>query len=238
MVDVDGAPDDSDLQRLQRRDESLQEVSSELVRRLKRELQDEQSELLDRLRGIGPSLTPDGLLPAGDHQMGRYAGASTSHLQSAAQLGVRLAAEEVEDPRPATIDVTAVGERLAAALVEPLRRRVGGLVHDFGEEDDREALTEAISAAYRDVKMHRIDGVAIDGVCGAFVRGWWEAVPEGTPLRWVASDADGACADCFDNTLAGSVPRGTAFPTGELFPPAHEGCRCMLTVDREATAAA
>ena len=233
----DGAPDDSDLQRLARRDESLDEVSRELVRRLKRELQDEQSELLDRMRGIGPSLTADGLLPAVDNQVGRYAGASVSHLQSAAQLGARLAAEEVEDPRPATIDVTAVGERLAAALVEPLRRRLEGLVHDLGEEDDREALTEAISAAYRDVKMHRIDGVAIDGVCGGFGRGWWEAVPEGTPLRWVASDADGACADCFDNTLAGSVPRGTAFPTGELFPPAHEGCRCMLTVDREAMAA-
>ncbi|MHB8504923.1 MAG: hypothetical protein ACYDEN_04275, partial [Acidimicrobiales bacterium] len=217
------------------RDEALGDTTRELVRRLKRELQDEQCELLDRLRSVGPSVTLGALLPPEDQHVHRHACAGAGHLQSAAQTGARVAAEEVANPQPATIDVTALSRRLGAALVEPLRRRVEGLVHDLGEEDDREALTEAISAAYREVKIQRIEGVAVDGVCSAYVRGWWEAVPAGTSLRWVASDADGACADCFDNTLAGSVPRGTAFPTGELLPPAHDGCRCMLVAEQGLT---
>jgi hypothetical protein len=28
--------------------------------------------------------------------------------------------------------------------------------------------------------------------------------------------------------LAGPTPKGQAYPTGQLHPPAHHGCRCLL----------
>ncbi len=120
-------------------------------------------------------------------------------------------------------------EQLADALVSPLRRRVEALLGDLGDADDREALVEAIGAAYRDTKTHRVERLAVDHLCAAYGFGWWHAVPDGTPLRWVAADADGACADCDDDTLADPVAKGSPFPTGQLLPPVHEGCRCLLT---------
>jgi len=46
----------------------------------------------------------------------------------------------------------------------------------------------------------------------------------------VAEDVDGPCPDCDDNTLAGELPKGEEFPTGQLHPPAHAGCRCLLVL--------
>jgi hypothetical protein len=62
----------------------------------------------------------------------------------------------------------------------------------------------------------------------AHERGGFLARPEGTPLRWLVDD-EGPCPDCEDNALAGPTPRGERFPTGQLHPPAHLGCRCLLT---------
>ena len=31
-----------------------------------------------------------------------------------------------------------------------------------------------------------------------------------------------------DNALAGAVPKGEPFPTGDLVPPVHPGCRCVI----------
>ena len=43
----------------------------------------------------------------------------------------------------------------------------------------------------------------------------------------VVDDGGVPCPDCDDNSLAGSVPKGEPFPTGDLHPPAHPGCRCI-----------
>jgi hypothetical protein len=47
-------------------------------------------------------------------------------------------------------------------------------------------------------------------------------------VRWVVDDIDGPCPDCDDNALAGPTPLGQPFPTGQVAPPAHPGCRCVL----------
>ena len=64
----------------------------------------------------------------------------------------------------------------------------------------------------------------------AFARGVAEAAPDGTAFRWLVDDGDQACPDCDDNALEGSVVKGTAFPTGDLCPPAHPGCRCLAVL--------
>jgi len=61
----------------------------------------------------------------------------------------------------------------------------------------------------------------------AFVRGAVAAAPDGISLRWIVDD-EVPCPDCDDNALAGPTPKGQKFPTGQLHPPAHQGCRCVL----------
>jgi hypothetical protein len=46
-------------------------------------------------------------------------------------------------------------------------------------------------------------------------------------VRWVF---DACSPDCFDNSLAGEIEAGDAFPTGHAHPPAFVGCRCLLAV--------
>jgi hypothetical protein len=45
-------------------------------------------------------------------------------------------------------------------------------------------------------------------------------------LEWVTV-VGGCCPDCDDNTLEPTT-RGKPFPTGQLLPPAHPGCRCLV----------
>jgi len=61
----------------------------------------------------------------------------------------------------------------------------------------------------------------------AFSRAAFAAAPDGAVLRWVFGD-EGPCPDCDDNALAGPTAKGEPYPTGQLHPPAHAGCRCLL----------
>ena len=227
--DEPGAPDADDEAALARRDELLRTVARDLTRKLKRELQDEQSELLDRLRSLGESGDLSGLLPPVAEHGSRYASAAAALLTRAARAGASAAALDAPTASPGrTADTGELAVALADALAAPLRRRLTTLTAELGDPGDREALVDALSAAYREAKTGRVEPVAVDHLCAAFALGWWTAVADGTIVRWVASDVGGTCSDCDDNTLAGGVPRGGAFPTGQLLPPAHEGCRCLL----------
>jgi hypothetical protein len=53
------------------------------------------------------------------------------------------------------------------------------------------------------------------------------AVAAGRPLVWTIDPAGAPCPDCEDNSLAGEVAAGDAFPTGHTSAPAHPGCRCL-----------
>ena len=74
----------------------------------------------------------------------------------------------------------------------------------------------------------RIERVAGDHVVAAFSLGELGIAREGTTLRWIVDDGDERCPDCDDNALAGPLPRGERYPTGQAHPPAHSGCRCLL----------
>jgi hypothetical protein len=60
----------------------------------------------------------------------------------------------------------------------------------------------------------------------AWARGVYDAVPDGAVMWWVPFE-EGRCSDCDDNALEPTV-KGKEFPTGQPFPPAHPGCRCLL----------
>ncbi|MDP8992025.1 MAG: DivIVA domain-containing protein [Actinomycetota bacterium] len=217
----EGAVSNGDEAFLQRRDAALEDVVSGLARRLKRALQDDQNDVLDRLRSHR-GRPPAELLPSVDDQAERYRGAGMQLLEEAAVAG----ADFVAPGGAHQVDIGDLADGLAESLLGPLRRRLERAMS--GEQgEDPSALVERVGAAYREWKSQRVDRLAGDAAVSAFSRGTAAAAP-GATLRWVVDDDGGPCPDCHDNALAGPTPSGQAYPTGQQHPPAHAGCRCLL----------
>jgi DivIVA domain-containing protein len=218
--ETDGATEPPDPL-LARRDEVLGPIGVTLARRLKRALQDDQNDILDRLRAKG-GWVPGVLLPEDEHEQ-RYVRASLEPLRDAARAGASFAGASARD----AVSVEAVASELAAGIVGPLRRRLDGDGDSVDDGDDA-ALVELVGAAYRDWKGARVERLAADQAVAAFSDASVSALGSGAKVRWIVDDEGVQCPDCDDNALAGSIPAGDAFPTGHPHPPAHAGCRCLL----------
>jgi hypothetical protein len=212
---------------LQRRDDAVEPIVIGLARKLKRALQDEQNDLLDRLRSRSVKVAPGDVLLTPREQKERYWTVSLPFLKEAAMAGATFAgaSESAEIP-----DTSADGEaaELAAELVAPLRRRTESGLDELASGDES-SLMDHVSAAYREWKGQRVERLAGDHVTAAFSRGELAVTSEGTELRWIVDDDGVHCPDCDDNALAGPLRRGERYPTGQVHPPAHSGCRCLLT---------
>jgi DivIVA domain-containing protein len=229
-ADVEPSVSSGDETLLQRREAAIEDLESSLTRKLKRTMQDEQNDLLDRLRSLRGEPTLARLLPDRPAQITRYAEVAQPLVDGAAAAGVAFAVETLDRKGRARASVPVVADLAAEAattIVESLRRRLEHAI-SASAGDEQAVLVEAVGAAYREWKSERIERVAGDVLAAAFSRGTWHEVPDGTPLRWVVEDTDGPCPDCDDDVLAGNLPKGEAFPTGQPYPPAHPGCRCLL----------
>ncbi len=221
---------DADEALLQKRESAVVDLEVTLTRRLKRALQDEQNDVLDRLRNLRGDPTAERLLPDPDAQTARYSSAARPLLAQAASAGAAFALSELDAEGSAPGGEPQIDDLAAETgqgIVDPLRRRLEqAIARNAG--DDQAVLVEALGAAYREWKTQRIERLSGDVLSAAFSRGSWQAVPEGTMLRWIVEDTDGPCPDCDDDALAGVLPKGEPFPTGQHHPPAHSGCRCLL----------
>lgn len=213
---------------IERRAVLLDPITSRLARRLKRILQDDQNQLLHRLRAAASKGGDvQVLLPEEEHRA-RFAQATQSFLGEAMAAGFAYVAQVRDVEVPEEVDeqvVRVAAESLAATVVTLLRRR---LVTDAGELDgDLVEATERIGAAYREWRGERIERLVGDHALGTFSAGV-VAGNKGGGLRWVVTARTGGCADCDDNALAELVDAGEEFPTGHRHPPAHAGCRCLI----------
>jgi hypothetical protein len=204
--------------RFERRDGVLEPTERALTRAMKRALADEQNEVLDALRRFRGTPKIDALLPPAADHVTRYADLVVEHLHGAAAAG----ADALEGETP---DVDALGELLGTEISEDLRVRIERALDGLGS--DEEALTEAISATYREWKTSRAEPFARHHAAAAYAFGAFSAASV-DELIWVVDRAEGGCPDCDDNALAGPTRRGAAYPTGQLHPPAHAGCRCLV----------
>jgi hypothetical protein len=191
-------------------------------------LQDEQNEVLDNLRRQRrPSAAA--VLPDAAVQRERYGAVAGPVLERGAHAGAEFAAgsEDFGLVADAAPDELLAG--LVADLVVPLRERVERVLEEAAgtEGDDALGVADGVSAVYRQWKNERVERIARHAAVAAFSVGALAATPDGARLRWVVDD-DAPCPDCDDNALAGALPRGDAFPTGQPHPPAHVGCRCLL----------
>jgi DivIVA domain-containing protein len=213
-----GAPDQRQVWRAQRA-EVLDPLLVVVAKRAKRAAQDDQNALLDAVRRHkGRPTSAQVLVPEPD-LLAAWSAVVHEALGEAYGAG-RLAAGGAAAPADDELVLEA-----AATIVLPLRERISSAI-DSGEEGDTSGLVERIGARFREWKNQSLEDSLVDALSMAWSRGVYDASPEGAVLRWVP-DVEGRCADCDDNGLEPTL-KGSTFPTGQLHPPAHLGCRCLL----------
>jgi hypothetical protein len=218
---ADGPAPTADRVELHKRDALLAGSIRDLNRQLKLALSDQQNGLLEAVRGRRSPKSPTGpVIPEPSELAGAYQELARRELAAAAQLGWRAVAPD--DTTPGDVDVADLADGLADALARDLSSR---LQRDDGTDDDDQHLAERVRAAYRELRSQRLGDVTTHHVLTAFGMGQLAAAPDGSRARWVY---DTCGPDCLDNALAGPLAFGEAFPTGHTYPPAFEGCRCLL----------
>ncbi|MDQ3469655.1 MAG: hypothetical protein M3487_07815, partial [Actinomycetota bacterium] len=223
-ADADGAPVAET--RFNVRDAALVPLIVASARKLKRVLADEQNEVLDALRRKEPVRHIDVLLPWESEQSGRYGEAISRELAAVAQAAAATMPGEVALDVGPTGVLAPARQALADGLVVPLRERLSRCVEDG--DGDNDVIVKRVRAVYREWKTQRIDEQLDDILRSAYARAAYEAVEPGTSVAWTVDPDGPASPDCEDNSLAGPLIVGDAFPTGHSCPPAHPGCRCLL----------
>lgn len=216
--DRDAPGEDADL--LDRRDATTDEVERQLARRLKRVLSDEQNEALDLLRRAKGEPSEQDVIPAEADHLARYVSAAREDLLTAERAGAGFFGDAPDHQA----DVDDIATEFATEMVRQIRSRLARAFADGGDEQE---VGERLRACYREWKTQRIADTARHYVGVAFSRGVAEAAGDGDRFRWLVDDGDAPCPDCDDNALAGPTAKGDPFPTGDLCPPAHPGCRCL-----------
>jgi DivIVA domain-containing protein len=218
----------ADPARFETRNEALAAQVVTAARKLKRVLADEQNSVLEHLRAKKSSLDIDAILGTVDEHALRYATAISDESMAAASAG----AKSVKDSGGSSRRVTqkAISTHTAATIAS-------GLVAGFREESriaigeaegDREVLASLMRDVYRKWKMDSIDTHVDDIACSSYSKGAYLALEPGTAISWMVDPVSHCCSECEDNSLAGMVTRGDDFPTGDVHPPAHAGCRCLV----------
>ena len=121
---------------------------------------------------------------------------------------------------------------LATATVAPLRDRLSSSLESIDARtpaDVEIAIAQRLGARYREWRGQDLEVVLGDSLAVAYSRGVYDAAPGGARLRWIPAH-EGKCPDCDDNALEPTAKGGAEFPTGQAYPPAHPGCRCLLEV--------
>ena len=198
-------------------------ITQNLVRRAKRALQDQQNEILAQIRTVKGKVESGTVLVDADAQQSAWAEVLREPLAAAYTHSYRASA--APDRAAPSLPAELVDD-LAHVMVEPWRQRLVSAIDGAG--DDPDAMTQRLGARYREYRGRELDAALGDSVAAVWARGTFDAVPDGTMLRWVPAQV-GLCPDCDDNALEPTA-RSEPFPTGQRFPPAHPGCRCFLAL--------
>ena len=213
------------------RDEILVPLILTMGRKAKRVLADEQNQILDVLRGKKPVKTLDAIVgPKGEHTK-RYVSALSASIKSAAVAGARSMqtsgskATDRELGDAVAEQMKAIEEMIVTSIVEPLRER---LSRSISQSDDNVELSKLVRTLYREWKSQMVDEQIDDLAYAAYGRGALAGLTPEAKVCWKYDPAGPACPDAEDNSLAGAINAGEAFPTGHTHAPAHSGCRCVI----------
>ena len=166
-----------------------------------------------------------------------FVGIVVSELIEIVEAGRSFAEGLVGDITP--VDAAGVAAELGVQVREwvtaPLRSRLERVVAetDGSAIDGSETeLADRLRSVYREWRNEKLPELSGDLVTLAFNRGVLDSTPASVGVCWVVDHGGLPCPDAEDNHLAGVIVAGEAFPTGDLCPPAHPGCRCLLVPTR------
>lgn len=207
-----------------RREEAIATHLAELIRHVKRAMQDDQNIMIERLRGVKGLVTDQ--LEDEHAQRARYTSAATDSVRAIAVAGADFAtAVAGAQGRVEHFgDVDECAADLAVTLALALRKRILADGNDDG--------ADRASTAFREWRGARIERLCGDIARRAFNVGVIAACQGGTVRVLVAPDHP-PCDACALDAKAGSVPAGRPFPSGQPHPPLHAGCNCAVVPSEE-----
>ncbi|WP_208029585.1 DivIVA domain-containing protein [Rhabdothermincola sediminis] len=157
-------------------------IERDLARRLKRELSEEQNELLDALRRERGVPALDAVLPAPEAHVERFASATLAGLAAARGAGSGAGlGRDAGAPGAGSGRVDELAAELAAELVGPLRDRLQRCFTEAG--DDPDDLAERVRSCYRECRTQAIDELVSAAVRSASGAGPVEPLGEGSGAR-------------------------------------------------------
>jgi cell division septum initiation protein DivIVA len=218
----------ADPARFAERNEILAPLVVSMAKKLKRVLADEQNEVLQHLRLKRSSLEMEAFMGTVAEHAKRYADAVLEDTVAAAGAGAKSvktaggSSKRVTQKAVATHVAASVAEGVVAEFREETRIAIGEA------EGDRDILASLMRDVYRKWKMELLDAHVEDIAYSAFSKGGFLAMENTSRLGWMVDPDAPCCSECEDNSLAGAVIKGEAFPTGHQLPPAHPGCRCLV----------
>lgn len=229
-TDLDDSQAATQQAMLDQRDALLGDAASGLTRRIRRVVSDQENEILDLVRRNRRLKSSDDLVPSRADQLDAYRSAIRADLREVLEAGSAFLGNAGRlDEADVTRELDEVMASVADWAIDPLRKKLARVV-DANEDTspDRSELVDRLRATYREWRNDRIAELSGDVATLAFSRGVMAAAEPGQKLCWVVDHGGLPCPDGEDNQLAGPVTVGDEFPTGDLCPPAHPGCRCLL----------
>jgi hypothetical protein len=213
---------------LAKRNAALGDLPSQTARRLKRLLQEDHNDVLDRLRTQrGKGSLEDNLAPAGEQERRFQAGLSEA-LTRAFTEGRKAGGASGATDASATVD-----KLISRQVLNPLRTEVSKAIEaGLAAEDSASALSERANDVFRVWKGVRTQLLGEGITYAAYHQGQldaWKSTPGGGKLWVLATDEDECPNDvCRRNAEAGAVDLKSPFPSGHVAPPAHGACTCTL----------
>jgi len=219
-----------DKKMFEQRDDVLDPLKVQMVRKVKRVLADEENAMLTYLQGKKSVVALETLLPAADTHAQQHIEALTEYVMTAAMAGAKSLSPSLKADLRKRVTNTAVMQVLSKnideTIVRPLRERIQrGVEQSNGDRDEMASLLRSV---FREWKMQRVVQFVADIAVLAYSRGAYLTLDQGTKMCWMVDPNGPSCADAEDNSLAGATALGDNYPTGHQHPTAHAGCRCLL----------
>ena len=116
-------------------------------------------------------------------------------------------------------------------ISDTTRTEIRNLVtRSFEQETKIDELVKDISdaGAFGMVRAQLIANTEVNRAQAGGTYSVWEKTGVVKTVRWQHSNLPNVCEHCVENAEAGEIEFGKSFPSGELYPPAHPNCRCVV----------
>ncbi len=204
------------------RDLALTRSGPNFRRQLRRALNDDQSDVLDRLRAGRGNISVDEL-PAFGEQIDRYLTPLRRGLAEIAQAGATAGGQS--DLSQTALDNLV--RQLARYIVDKVREPTVAVV-EATSDHDRERILEPIRTLYRDFRNVGLPDLTEDALYEAFAIGLYDSIEPSAPISWVVDPRSDPDPVCEINRQRDDVVKGVVFPSGHARPLSLPGCRCLV----------